>query len=1295
MKRVLATMFLAVWPAIGFAQDGATDAQAGAATAEQTQRDRSYLTGLIEDKLSGSGRQIRLDGFKGALSSRATFDSLTISDDQGAWLTITDGAMAWNRSAILRGEFEIDELSAASIELPRLPVSEAATVSAEAQPFALPDLPVSVVIGKLDVAKVSLGAPIIGQALQFSANGSVTLKDGDGNAKLNLTRTDDVKGTFALTASYGNASQELSVDLLADEGKGGLISSLVGLPGEPAVTLAVAGSGPLSNFSANISLATDGRPRISGQVVMRDAVAEGAPAGSDPERQFSANLAGDVTPMLPEAYRGFFGDSLTLKTDGAVKPNGAIELSDLTLDAQAIDLNGSLLLLPSGLPEKIDLNLKLGLSNSEMVLLPISGADTRLRTADLMLGYDKAQGDGWSLTGDVTEFERADVVMQGLRLNGSGRISQRDDQPPTVGGTVQFAASGLKMTDPALDAAVGPFVTGKTLFNWQQGAPIRLSNLNVKGQDYGLIAQLQFEQPESGIVLAGRASLRHDDLSSLAELAGMPLKGAVQADIAGNSTLLSGAFDADLTVIGQDLAIGQPQADAALKGRSQIALVASRDGNGLVIDTLTANSAALQAQASGVLASGASQLDLDATADLAVLGTGYSGEITAKASLNETTAGRAVIMNASGRDLAVGIADVDPLLRGQTVLVVDALEKDGAITLNDFTARNPQIDAQVSGLYAAGASDLVAKLQANLPTMSRFGGTVTADATYKETGSKRDITLDGQTQNLAIGQAQVDSLLRGVTKLSLQAREDNGMIEVQNFDLKNPQLSAQAQGAAQGSNRKVDLSARLNNMALLVPGFAGAATLSGSVIDDGAGYDVDISATGPGGVDADVSGRVARTLANANLAITGGAQAGLANMFIAPRTVDGPIRFDLNLNGPLGLQSLNGTISTSGARVSAPTLDLVLEGIDLTAQMNGGRMTLNGGGALGTGGRISVNGPITLSAPYQGDLTVTLDQARLRNPDLYDTKVTGAVRMNGPLTGGARISGNLTLSDTELRVPSTGLGGVESIPDMTHVNEGAASRTTRARAGLLDSAGNGGGSGGGGGVAYPLDITISAPNQIFVRGRGLDAELGGSLRITGTTANVIPIGSFSLMRGRLDVLSQRFTLDKGEISLQGEFVPYIEFAATTTKNDYAITISIYGNATTPELSFTSSPQLPDEEVLSQLLFSRGLDNISAIQAAQLASAVATLAGKGGNGIVANLRKSTGLDDLDVGTDDQGNATLQAGKYLSDNLYTNVEVGSDGTTEINLNLDITDHITARGTVGSSGDSGLGVFLEKDY
>jgi len=233
------------------------------------------------------------------------------------------------------------------------------------------------------------------------------------------------------------------------------------------------------------------------------------------------------------------------------------------------------------------------------------------------------------------------------------------------------------------------------------------------------------------------------------------------------------------------------------------------------------------------------------------------------------------------------------------------------------------------------------------------------------------------------------------------------------------------------------------------------------------------------------------------------------------------------------------------------------------------------------------------------------------------------------------------------------------------------------------------------GAPYRLDLAVSAPGRIFVRGRGLDAELGGALHLGGTSDDILPAGQFNLIRGRLDILGKRLTINEGLVQLQGALLPYIRFVASTETDGFTTTVLVEGNVAEPEIKFVSSPELPEEEVIAHLLFGRDLTSLSAFQALQLASAVATLAGRGGEGIVSRLRNSFGLDDLDVTSEQNGATAVKLGKYLSEKVYTDVTVGSDGKSEININLDIRPGLAARGTLQSDGATGLGVYYEKDY
>jgi translocation and assembly module TamB len=293
------------------------------------------------------------------------------------------------------------------------------------------------------------------------------------------------------------------------------------------------------------------------------------------------------------------------------------------------------------------------------------------------------------------------------------------------------------------------------------------------------------------------------------------------------------------------------------------------------------------------------------------------------------------------------------------------------------------------------------------------------------------------------------------------------------------------------------------------------------------------------------------------------------------------------------------------------------------------------------------------------------------------------------------VAGRITLGESELRVPESGLGTAAAVPDIQHVNLTPAERRTLSAAGLLETTGGGAAaSGGSGGIG--LDIEIVAPGRIFLRGRGIDAEFGGAIRIGGTTANVIPAGRFELVRGRISILGTRLDITEGSATLQGDFDPFLQLRAVSRAGGYSIAIVVEGPASSPEISLTSDPFLPEDEILAQLLFGRSVAALSPVQLIQLADAASSLTGGRTNGgLLSNLREGLGLDDLDLQTDAQGNAALRAGRYLSDNVYTDVTIGAAGDSEVSLNIDLTPDITARGSFSSDGGSALGVFFERDY
>ena len=450
------------------------------------------------------------------------------------------------------------------------------------------------------------------------------------------------------------------------------------------------------------------------------------------------------------------------------------------------------------------------------------------------------------------------------------------------------------------------------------------------------------------------------------------------------------------------------------------------------------------------------------------------------------------------------------------------------------------------------------------------------------------------------------------------------------------------------------------------------------------------------GLDIQGSGRIPLSGPGLDARVSGTIPLELADPFLAERTAQlrGQLRVDAAARGSLAAPQLSGNVTLTGGTLVDPQTNLRLRNISLDAGLEGNAALLRGFRAeVVSGGLITAQGRVALTPGYPADLSARLQDVRYTDGEHVSTRINGELAVNGPLVGGGgMISGNIALGRTEISV-AEGFGAAAraAVDQVRHYRPPAGVQATldRARIGAQGPRETRSSAGIG------LDVRISAPNQIFVRGRGLDVELGGELRVRGTTSDIQPVGQFDLRRGRLLLLGQRIEFDEGSLQLVGNLDPQIHFVARTRSQDVTAIVTVDGRVSSPEIHFSSEPPLPEDEVLSRVLFNRATQNLSAFQLAQLASAAAELAGGGGPGIMNQLRGATGLDDLDIITEDDGSTAVRAGKYLEDNIYLDVQTDTAGITRAEIALDVNDSVTARGSVASDGNTTIGIFYERDY
>ncbi|MGI3170384.1 translocation/assembly module TamB domain-containing protein [Pseudooceanicola sp. C21-150M6] len=1348
--------------------------------AQQADDGEGYLTRLLQDTLSSAGREVDITGFRGALSSRATLDRMTVADDEGVWLELTGAVLDWNRAALLRGRVEVGELTAQSLRILRAPVSE--DTSAEASGFSIPELPVSIEIGRLGIDQLILGAPILGEEAVFTFSGSASYTDQIA-ADLTLERQDR-DGQITLKTDYDTGAETLSIDVTANEPAEGIAARLLDLPGRPALDLEISGAGPLDDFAATIRLASDGQDRLAGDVTLT--------GQSDGGRDFSADLGGDLTALLLPEAREFLGQNVQLTARGNSAADGALRLDQFTLDSAALRLSGALALTPEGRPASFDLTGDIADADGTPVRLPF-GDQIDLTRAEIRAQFDAAVSEDVTANVLVSDLSVPDTTVQQARLALTGQIVT--EGTPSVDLDVDAGLDGLSFSDPALQQAVGSDVTLTAGVIWTDGQPLTLSDLDLQGDGYGTQVDALFTRGDGTQIIDAQGRAAFEDLSRLAGLAGTDLSGRADLALTLNYDLLGGMFALQANGGTTDLALGIEELDRVIGGDATLTVDVARDEEGTRINDFALSNAQITMAADGELGNETGRIDYRAQLANSGAFTGVEGgplsiagtviredgdfrisldgggrdlrtgldqvdpllegpvALTARASIGDriildmaevssaamavtaegdltegarditatgwlnqsgilTGAGRTggavyitaravqsgadydITLTGTGTDIATGQDMVDGLLRGKTQVEASARIGDRLI-LNSAEVRNDALTAQAEGELTEGARDvtLTARLANSGRIMGGTGGPVDVTLTAKQDGTAYDLSVDATGTNVAMGQALADSLLRGQTVIAARGRYDDGALQLDSASVDGVQLTARASGQVSADATNLDFSARVASLAVLVPQApAGPLSASGTVRQTASGaLDLNVTAEGPGGTNARIAGQVNQPGGAVALTVQGAAPLALANPYITPRSVVGMARFDLAMNGQPGLEALSGQVAIDGARAIDPESGVALENIAGTVQMAGGRANVSLSAAM-NGGQLAISGPVTLSGNYPANLQAQISNVTYEMPGLASTRINGQLAVNGGLAGGGTVTGRIGLSDTELRIPSGGFGGVEAIPEMRHVNEDAASRRTRSRAGLIGEDSNSGGGGSGG---LNLNLRIETDTSMFLRGRGIDAELRGGMTVQGTTSDVQPVGQFDLVRGRMSILTKRLDFTEGRVRLAGGFDPIVRLVAENSSEEYVIQIAVEGPAAQPEVIFSSRPDLPQDEVVSQLFFGRDISSLSAFQAARLAVAIAELTGKTSGGLVSQLREGAGIDDLDVSQTEDGEAALAVGKYISDNVYTEVEATSGGKTSLSINLDISSSFTAKGKVDSEGDSSLGLFFEKDY
>jgi translocation and assembly module TamB len=359
--------------------------------------------------------------------------------------------------------------------------------------------------------------------------------------------------------------------------------------------------------------------------------------------------------------------------------------------------------------------------------------------------------------------------------------------------------------------------------------------------------------------------------------------------------------------------------------------------------------------------------------------------------------------------------------------------------------------------------------------------------------------------------------------------------------------------------------------------------------------------------------------------------------FSGDRELGGKVEMAGSLSGTLSDPKITGHAKLANGSFEDAGTGLKLTELALNADLSRDLITVNNVSAKdGRKGTVTGGGQASLERNGASSFKLDFTNFRVVDNDVLTAIATGQATVTRGGDGKAKLTGTLDIDRADINAEAKIRPGVVSM-DVVERNRPDRLQTqmTPAKAGIVG-----------------LDVRLRAPRHIYVRGRGLNAELSMNARVTGSTAAPVLSGSARVFQGDYDFAGKRFQFEeRGSITLDTQPDKMrLDLSATWTEPSLTATILIRGTALKPDITLTSTPGLPQDEILARVLFGTSASQLSSAQTAQLASTLSALATGGGFDVLGGLRQIAHLDRLTFGTNDIGSATIAGGKYLTDDVY---------------------------------------------
>ncbi len=1261
-----------------------------------------------------TGGEVTITGLAGRFPDSLRAGRIEVRDHAGPWLVMDDLRLDWSPSRLLAGVAQIDRLEAGQIAVDRLPAPSAPRTGRRS-------LPIGVALRALRVNRLVLAAPVAGTAAALAIDGTAHLAAlGQGDVDLSVRRLDG-EGNYRLRGRVDPAA--LRAHLTAQEPAHGLISGIARLPELGALSVDASLDGPRSAVHTKVALeAGPLHAAAQGTLDLEHRAADLTLTASAPAMRPRPDLSWQAVALDVQLHGPFTKPTAngTLQIDAldvagaairriAAKLQGDTGRVGLHAEVDGLRAPGPQPDLLRGAPLKLQADARLDAPHRPVTFTvkhPLIDVEGKAETAGEIHGEAAltlpdlapfAAAGGVDVQGNTTLIARAALRGDTTRLEVDGKLGVTGGTAPLpalVGGAAKFGIA-VSIARHGQDIALSRLqLDGRTLtLSASGGVTSRVADLKWKVA----LSDLAAVTPKvSGRFSAqGHIAGPQDDLAVTAvangEVAtkGMP-RGPITLKLRARG--LPGAPSGELTA--QGVLDGSPL---------ELALAAQRSADSVLhVAIRRADWKSAHAEGALTLPKGADlpvgKVDLRLTRleDLRrLVGRPLSGSVTAALKMTAQNGRQQVHLDLDARNAALdGTASVGHVTLAATV--VDPTTHpvtDGRLTLDAISAGGIIGSAR---LEVAGPGEaLHLRLSAAAQNLAGAEARLTSAA-----------TLDAPAKNVAVSALQASWKGETLRLLSPVRVGFGAGITLDRLRLGLRKAVLEVAGRAAPT---LDLSVALRNVpadlaALFAPGLAADGTLradarltgtparlDGTVKVEAKGLRVGPGRTLPpadliatahlSGESAQIDSRL--TADSTRLTLTGqtslnrsgpialhaegSAKLAMLDPFLAAggRRVRGQMTLNADIAGSLSAPRVTGTVQVADGEVQDFAQGAHITHLTALLQVDGDTIRITRLEGRAGPGTITASGTIGVLAPGMPvDLSITARNARPLASDRLTVKLDADLTLRGEAARRLTAAGTLRIHRAEIAIP-------EHLPTsiaVLNVRTPGAPPPPPATPG----------------PRIALNLTIKAAREIFVRGRGLDTELGGTVRVHGTTANPQPDGSFEMLRGEFRLVGQTLTFSKGVVSFNGGSLtdPSLNFVASATSGNVTATLTVSGTAQKPKITLSSVPDLPQDEVLAHLLFGRGISSLGPLELAQIAAAAASLTGvtSGIGNPLESIRKSLGLSRLSVSG------------------------GSGRTgTQATVQIDLAKGLKLESTVGTgsssgatnSGGSSVGLIYEFEY